>query len=140
MSMKKTDGRTYVEQILARRQAAKGGTGFNGSAAMDPAEKAEIERIIGRPLTASDQLQGRLDRTDSRPVRERLAGAFGGGPQRDQLAEEIAKSEKAVADAHYRKLTAEEKKLFDLKKIAADLHAKEVNAAEQSKQLAEAKD
>lgn len=139
-SIKKSPGQIYAEQILARRQAAKGGTGFNGSVAMDPAEKAEIERVIGRPLTGREQLQGRLDRPDTRPVRERLAGAFGGTPQRDQLAEEIAKAEKRVADALYRKMSPEEKELFRLKQDAADLHAKEVNAAEQSKRLAEAKD
>ena len=139
-SLKKSPGQIYAEQILARRQAAQGGTGFNGSAAMDLAEKADVEQSIGRPLTDRDISQGGLNRSDVWPARERLAGAFSGAPQRDQLSDEIGKAENAVADAHYHRLTVEGKELVRLKQLAANLHDKEVNAAEQSKQLAEAKD
>ena len=113
-SLKKSPGQIYAEQILARRQAAQGGTGFNGSAAMDSAEKADIEQNIGRLLTERDTSQGRLNRPDTRPAREPLAGAFGGAPQRDQPAEEIVNVEKAIADAHDHKLTVEEEELFRL--------------------------
>lgn len=119
---KKTYEQYWLEQQEARRAAARAANQVHDSS-MTHDVRARIEKNIGRKLTPAEIIRGRLDRTDDRPSREKLAAekfaiVMEGKGGEIPYAAEIRAGEELVAREKFALLSPAEKRLAMTKELS----------------------